>query len=656
MALEDKVRSTLLDRARKRQIAFQQGSGGWLVLGDPRLGDAYPSYRVDEDGNGYHRCSCQAHVGGQYRRTCSHILAVILWKRETGYRPGSTREVAPGAAETPAAGDGMGVDPISSPAAGSASPTGRLVSAMPSSPSWGTPPLPDWVASLREHQVDAIEEVVEAFDRGAKVVFLDAPTGSGKTLIGECVRRLVNGDSRSIYTCSTLTLQDQFLHDFPYARVIKGRRNYPTEHGPEEVTCDDCTKEGPEDPCRWCDTCPYIVARGRAASADLAVLNTAYAMTVWNKGPGRFRDYELVIIDECDLLESALMSYAEVRVSEGQVIRYGLDYPKHKTVRETWLAWAVRTQPLLVTARRQVHGDSLSAIRERKRLTRLLADIGALEAGLRDEDARWVYAPEGKTIVFKPVTVNQLGADVLWQHGKRFLVMSASIISASQMAADLGLEEDWDLVTVPSTFPVDNRPIYVCNVGSMARKQQAETLPRMLEAVEKVVAHHPGERVLVHAVSYKLAKEIADYLSRRLDNRSVVTYTEGRGREAALRRYLESDGAVMVAPSMDRGVDLPGDKCRVQVIAKVPFPNLGDKQVEQRLYATRGGETWFAVQTVRTLVQMTGRGVRSASDRAATYILDGNFVRLFNKWEFLFPAWWKEAVVWDGRKRMELGL
>jgi Rad3-related DNA helicase len=41
---------------------------------------------------------------------------------------------------------------------------------------------------------------------------------------------------------------------------------------------------------------------------------------------------------------------------------------------------------------------------------------------------------------------------------------------------------------------------------------------------------------------------------------------------------------------------------------------------------------------------MTGRGVRSATDSATTYVLDSNFGRIFRLNRTLFPAWWREAV------------
>ena len=87
-------------------------------------------------------------------------------------------------------------------------------------------PFPEWVTEFRPHQTQAVEEIIDHFDSGTKVVFLDAPTGAGKTLIGEMVRRQVA--TKSLYVCHSLGLQDQFVRDFPYAKVLKGRANYPT--------------------------------------------------------------------------------------------------------------------------------------------------------------------------------------------------------------------------------------------------------------------------------------------------------------------------------------------------------------------------------------------------------------------------------------------
>jgi len=101
-------------------------------------------------------------------------------------------------------------------------------------------PWPAWVTGFRDTQVAAMIQVVEAFNHGADVVMLDAPTGTGKTLLAEMVRR-AGGFRNALYVCNTIGLQDQFLSDFPYAQLIKGRSNYIPLDGPPDATCADCS-------------------------------------------------------------------------------------------------------------------------------------------------------------------------------------------------------------------------------------------------------------------------------------------------------------------------------------------------------------------------------------------------------------------------------
>lgn len=184
-------------------------------------------------------------------------------------------------------------------------------------------PLPSWLTTYRPHQVEAIDRIVGYFN-DVDVLVLEAPTGAGKTVIGETVRQVMG--CRGVYMCSTKTLQDQVARDFPYARVLKGRSNYPTELYPdrfgdkwESLSTAECTKQpGSDTSCQWCSTvhnCPYEQAKHGALRSDLAILNTSYFLTEGN-GPGRFSGRGLVIADECDTLEREVMGYVSVEIGE----------------------------------------------------------------------------------------------------------------------------------------------------------------------------------------------------------------------------------------------------------------------------------------------------------------------------------------------------
>lgn len=526
---------------------------------------------------------------------------------------------------------------------------------------WGDTPFPSWVQGFRPHQWQAVQEIMEAYENGADVVFLDAPTGSGKTLIAEMVRRLMDRE-KNLYVCSGKDLQDQFLKDFDYARVLKGRANYPTLDKPfPMVNCGDCDKtgKGEEAECSWCSApqrCPYTIAKEDAIRAEVAVVNTSYFLAEAN-WVGTFTGQELVILDECDVLEGELMNFVEFKVTERMCRDLNITPPKKGVHKETIAKWITDVlEPGIKTAIQNVSREPLDHIERIRKKNSLMRKLQECE-GITDEilDDNWIRDNDAGPLVLKPVQVHDYGRQVLWTHGQKWLLMSATIISSDEMAQSLGItstnngtdEEveplSYATVHVPMTFPVEHRRIVASNVGSMSRKNLDATFPRMVDSVVSIVNRHPDDNVLIHTHSYALNASLSDALRQANILRPIITYGRASDRDLALSKFRSTPRSVLLAPSMDRGIDLAGDTCRVMLIVKVPFPYLGDKQVSARLHLP-GGQTWYNVQTVRTIVQMTGRGVRSRQDWATTYILDGEFMKFWSKGKALLPEWWKESV------------
>lgn len=511
---------------------------------------------------------------------------------------------------------------------------------------------------------------MEHYGAGKKVVFLDAPTGSGKTLIGETVRRLLVGSMdealenpetlQAIYCCNNKSLQDQFCTDFPYGRLVKGRANYPTLNHPEqfpEVTAADCNKRRnslDNEVCDECSTpsqCAYTLARTRAEMAPLAVLNTSYLLSITNY-TDLFGDRGLVIMDEADELEGELMRFVEVTISRGLRNWLKIDLPESVSDMELWGEWLNDVATKIIAKAQGIPKRDRKDRRRRKSLYELAGKIKTIISQLNDqwvvdgyEDARKKRGTvERQSVRFRPVHVRDQGQQYLWRHAERFLLMSATIISPAQMAKDLGLADDeWASVYVESNFQPHRRPIFLDrHVGPVVRKNEAEALPKLVATVEEVAGEFSDERILCHTHSYRLSKHLGENLS--VGGRRVLSYTDSRSREGILDRWLDTDNGILLAPSFDRGIDLKHDLCRVQIICKAPFPYLGDKQVKKRM-RTPGGQVWYTVETIRSIVQATGRVMRSESDWGATIILDGSVWRILHEDGQLFPAWWREAIV-----------
>lgn len=520
--------------------------------------------------------------------------------------------------------------------------------------------LPRWVDSFRPHQIEAIHNVRDAFD-DVDVVVLAAPTGSGKTLIGETIGRMLSPSSR-LYVCTSKLLQDQFVRDYPYSRVLKGRSNYPTELRPTDyhperylgnISCEDCTWSLTKS-CNLCSAkydCPYEQAKMLALNANLSVLNTSYLLTEAN-GPGRFSGQDFTIVDEADMLEQTLMSHVSVDIGERRLGKYKWEPPSRVTVEDSWVEWldTALADLRVRTARLPRLFSDYRDAREARYLVGLLAKLVGVRSGI--PSGNWVYTGRGRDdaprtgVSFKPARVDDLGTPFLWKHSKKWLLMSATIISSQEMMDSLGYEGQYVTVNVKNTFPVKNRLVFYRGAASMSYKNRSSgSWDTLAERITTDLSNHPGHRVLVHTVSYALAHHLYDRIRKQV-TRPVITYHGAAERDEALSRYLRSDDAVLLAPSMGRGVDLPDDACRVQMITKVPFPYVKDRQVNKRMYSS-GGRLWYAVQTVRELVQMCGRAIRSESDWATTYIYDKDFeTNLWARNRNLFPDWFREAIVW----------
>lgn len=514
--------------------------------------------------------------------------------------------------------------------------------------------LPPKFTTIYPYQVDAITEIVDHFDNGAKVVVLEAPTGTGKSIVAECVRRLLQ--TRATYVCHNKDLQTQLASDFDYSKVLYGRSNYrPTKTQIMDVTCEDCTSTPKTNSCVLCNpvsACPYRVAKDAAIHSPVPVLNSAYWLNECQSPKSRFANTGLCIMDEADTLESVLMGQVEVYISPRRQAQMGIGPPRFLTKADSFVGWAdtalAQIQPFLDRAL-AVEMPDVRQTRELRRVAGLVETINQMKADLLS-DSPWVYTGgagserrRGDEIAFKPVKVANFGKDRIWNHDKRFLLMSATIVSAGQLLDSLGWVGDYGTVTVDSQFHPKNRQVVIRPVADMSRKGLTdEGFGHLGRAVQHILREHDGERVVVHSVSYSLTERLTRVC--QTERQEVFTYRMAAQRSAALSDFIRNRSSVLVAPSADRGVDLRGELCRAQILVKMPFLSLGDKQTSERLYNTSDGQVWYAVETARTIMQMVGRGVRNVDDWCVAYVLDSQFVKFYRQWGHLFPRWFRKAI------------
>jgi len=237
--------------------------------------------------------------------------------------------------------------------------------------------LPEKFGSWRPGQLQTAAKIAAS----QKYAFLlDAPTGSGKSLIAAAVQRILG--KSVVYCATTKQLQDQLLHDFPYARTLKGRNNYPClkyEKMFPRVSAEDCT-HSKDNECKYHNKCPYMRAKREALAAPLAVLNIAYFLSEVNF-VGAFSGCELLVIDECDTLEDQLMSFTQLVITQRQLNNLDISPPRYKTKFESWVEWARRALDNLIPQLRKLEEEvdsgswgtvDFALLRRKRNLTRLV--------------------------------------------------------------------------------------------------------------------------------------------------------------------------------------------------------------------------------------------------------------------------------------------
>lgn len=513
------------------------------------------------------------------------------------------------------------------------------------------PGIPEKFAQWRPHQREAVQWILESIRRPGTVI-LNSPVGSGKSLSAIAVAKLCR--MKVTYLCPTLQLQEQVTADFPDAVAIWGRANFDCKRF-RGLTAADCTHETGA-PCPQIHQCDYLQQKRAALQADVAVLNTSYALHEMNYvaqfsgGPASDRR-ALLVIDEADCMDGELLNFVSLVITAQQLERCKIEPPKLRTKVESWLEW---TKPALVAVagelRKLDNQRSVFLDAEKAPPRQLMRDYLAysrlhakLQSFVKNVDDKWIAElDKPDQWEFKPVWVSKFG-NLVTAHADRILAMSGTI-SATVWAGQLGIDpKTISYRQVPSTFPAKNRPIVYLPVADFSRKSMTDDgMQAMVRTIDSLIDNHADQKGLIQAVSYNTARYIMEH-SRHRDR--LMTHNGSGDRTSALDSFVASPGPkVLVSPSFIRGVDLRDDLARYQCLCKLPFADLSDKQTQRRRWSGKAGERWYLLETVYNIVQMAGRIVRGPEDWGTTYILDARWERFFEQNKGDFPSWFVEAV------------
>lgn len=563
--------------------------------------------------------------------------------------------------------------------------------------------------SFREHQKDTIAKMVMGFeDHDCDVILLDAPTGAGKSLILDTTADSLeltdidegsgfstdfdtpygSGDSDipdplgqgTFFTTPLNSLVDQIDDDgliSPRVMTLKGRNNYSCIHPEDEGTRVDeaiCQRDDSFE-CDMKGDCPYYGRKYDSLTHERVVTSMSYLMAegmIPGTVKGTFADRDLLIVDECQKLEDFAMNFISFTVSRRTVpdevwsnitVPHGRNQgwangDEHVENSMDFLKAWLKDEVLDATRQmaEYLDGSGLMSKAQSKEKEKLEQFEIRVENFLDDiEDNDWIAqidkdvnknAPNTKKIVFKPIEVGRFLDSLLWSRADKVILSSATIPRGGWLS-EMGLgDESIGRVSVPSTFPVDNRPIITSEaVGKMTYAEREDNAWPMSKKIKEIAGHHDGKG-MVHCRSYG----IMEMLKRAFINhqegewfRDNCMLQDKERREESLEEWQESDKQVFFSVAMDEGVSLDGDSCRWQVLAKTLYKSMSDKRVKYRVQ-NRNEWDWYNRHAAIQIAQAYGRAVRGPDDWAYFYILDKSAVGLIERNEHLFPDWFLEAV------------
>ena len=546
-------------------------------------------------------------------------------------------------------------------------------------------------------------DIESALKSGYRYIFLEAPTGFGKTPVAITMARYLG----SSHICTaTKDLQAQYRRDFPFVVEVKGRGNFPCivkedmgldescDYGPcvkdENYDCAYKTRlmdyrvraEGTKNEAVQLDPfaerkyeeklkassklvelewrpCHYFHQKWVGLRSSHTVYNYRYFLSdVFYAGTAQRRN--LLILDEAHQLESEVGDFRSFTIHRNSLRFLRMEMPdRNIDAIETWMEFCQTLRERLADFAEKAEGiiersnqkfsvepytekNLIDAIERQQNIEGVIEDIKA-------NKNNWIISnvmrDESNQLVKATLTPLDVSGylDTVLDKGSIALFMSATILSRDYLCKTAGLEPDKvKFIRIEdSDFPVENRPIHLKNVAWLNAKTMRENMPMIVREVERILAKHSNEKGIIHTTSYSQLQFIKDNIGKEYAARLIETGSKLDRTEVLEKHFQSKRPTVLISPSLHLGVDLKDDLSRFQIIVKVPYPDLTDKKVAAK---KERDPNWYTWNTVLRLVQSYGRSIRSAEDHADTYILDSSISYLLKMGQDLVPKWFKEAI------------
>ena len=539
----------------------------------------------------------------------------------------------------------------------------------------------------RKEQKDALDFIDNQYNKNplTKFFLLNLPVGTGKShlalMISDWYRKNVNRMARIDVITNSKILQDQYADTYDSISDLKGKENYECK----SYSC-SCAQGSEFNRLNktTCDACPYASARESFIGGGISLTNFyLYILySIYNPKLMENRDARVLIVDEAHEFDDVMSDFVSIRMTEAIVKKFKFSNERDIIKRLKSVVSIAQYVSFLMFLGAEITStiESMESgmksqsrnVREDKRdlklskllksknsdvkLMQLVTDLKQNQLKIeiflkeyKENPNNWVLESRyneklrQKELSLEPIWAYDYLDKYVFSNYDMVFLMSGTILDKNLFCQLNGLEISKAVYySIPSPFPIKNRPIYYMPVGKMSYKTKEETFKRYVPYIKKLLDKYKGKKGIIHTNSFELANWIKDSIK---DPRLV--YHDSSDKDEVLKRHISTEkDTVIVSPSMGTGVSFDDDLARFQIIAKVPYPSLGSQKNKLR---QSNNPDWYAWKTVSGIIQMTGRTVRSNDDYADTIIIDGSFGDVIKYSSHFMPVWVQEA-----RKRINI--
>lgn len=548
--------------------------------------------------------------------------------------------------------------------------------------------------TFRQNQKEVICEIIYAFFNNKDNFVLEAPTGSGKSIIALLVADVLQHyfNLKGYILVSDLGLLRQYGRDiaksFNDFSILEGQNNYLCDENGMPFSMGFCKLNGYSSYASilstftCAETCPYIKARTEATNSNVTLMTYQGWFTQRNYVAelmgydGQqllypFHQRDFIICDEAHKITeifqqqfAPIISLEDIKKIKNVANGINSKTPKYIYFDENVMSSIVNSMIIsnnndtifnnlleFNMSMKEIVDNISELILAFKKVKKLNKDIRYLLG-----ECMWLNEYYNKISEYIKI-INKSGINnmiknknndntivlycldeelIMKEHFHNrvgnCLYMSATIGDIKKYV-DTIYAENVRYVSLPSTFNLNYSPIYYSNRYKLSYDKKEINLPNIVNTIDAILSSRDNLKGIIQTGSYEFAKYLLENISSKNKDR-LILYEDSNDKKIKLEEYEDSANKVLVGPSLIEGIDLKDDLCRFIIIMKIPYPSLGDKFIAKKFEMDK---EWYMWKTINCILQGVGRGVRNEKDWCETYIIDGTFDNILMNYRNLIP-------------------